>query len=201
MRKLLLFITATFITLTANAQWNFGLKGGVSLSDMSFNNELLSSNNRTGFFIGPTMKYTPLIMGFGFDASVFYDEHNVNVDYSGYDILTLRQKQIALPVNLTFSIGIGTFASVFVSAGPQVGFNISNENDPSLVEKNLEWRWKTSNLSANFGGGVIVLNHFQLSANYNLGLGKTGEFEIDKLSEAKANDKLHSWQIALAYYF
>ena len=50
------------------------------------------------------------------------------------------------------------------------------------------------------------MSHLQVSANYNIALGKTGEVDVNSafkqtwdtaIGEAKAS----SWQIALAYYF
>ena len=41
---------------TAEAQLSYGVKGGLNLTSMKLNNELLKASNRTGFFVGPTVR-------------------------------------------------------------------------------------------------------------------------------------------------
>lgn len=66
----------------ADAQIQFGVKGGVNLSSFSFSNDadMLDSKNRTGFFIGPTVNFTLPVVGLGVDASVLYDQREAKVD-------------------------------------------------------------------------------------------------------------------------
>lgn len=64
---------------------------------------------------------------------------------------------------------------------------------------------KSSNVSANIGIGA-TLSKLQITANYNIALGKTGEVDLKSGAESAWNTvvgkaKANSWQIALAYYF
>lgn len=72
MRKLftlVVLIAATLVTLPAQAQFKFGLKGGLNVTNMSFSKDVVDVSNRAGFFIGPTAKFTVPIVGLGFDIS------------------------------------------------------------------------------------------------------------------------------------
>ena len=68
---------------------------------------------------------------------------------------------------------------------------------------------KSSNLSANVGLGAFLINHLQVSINYNFALGKTGEIQsavdavsgITNAATGKTKVKNNAWQIAVAYYF
>ena len=65
----LLVAAALMIGITAKAQVKFGVKGGVNVTSMSFNNSVFDASNRTGFFIGPTVKIQLPLVGLGIDAS------------------------------------------------------------------------------------------------------------------------------------
>ena len=72
----------------------------------------------------------------------------------------------------------------------------------------VEWTYKSSNISGNAGLGVTLFNHLQVSFNYNLAFGKSGEFKVKDENGAKfgyngvkSDAKMNTWQIALAYYF
>ena len=70
-----------------------------------------------------------------------------------------------------------------------------------------EWRLKSSTFSVNVGVGAMLLSHLQLSANYNIACGKTGDMTVSKaLGETgqnlfSKNGRTNAWQIGLAYYF
>ena len=68
MRKLftlVVLVAATLVTIPAQAQFKFGLKGGLNLTDMSFSVDDVDVSNHAGFFIGPTAKFTLPIVGLG----------------------------------------------------------------------------------------------------------------------------------------
>ena len=75
----LLVAAALMIGITAKAQVKFGVKGGVNVTSMSFNNSVFDASNRTGFFIGPTVKIQLPLVGLGIDASALYDQREAKV--------------------------------------------------------------------------------------------------------------------------
>lgn len=60
---LIVLVAATYFAVPANAQLKFGIKGGLNITDMSLSNDVFETSNRTGFFIGPTIKFTLPIVG------------------------------------------------------------------------------------------------------------------------------------------
>ena len=194
---------------TASAQVQFGLKGGVNVKRMSLDKEVFEASNRAGFYVGPTVKFTLPIVGLGIDASALYDQREAKVAIDGVqEVLnteqTIKHRQIAVPINLRYGFGLGQAASVFLFAGPQFGFNIGDK-EQSLWHDAAEWKLKTSNFSVNVGLGAMLLNHLQLTANYNIACGNTGEINtsIDAIQQVVkgAKGKSNSWQIGLAYFF
>jgi opacity protein-like surface antigen len=198
MKKILtiaVLFAALMTTVPAKAEVKFGLKGGLNLTSMSLDANAISKSNQAGFFIGPTFKFTIPIVGLGFDASALYDQRKAEVDNT-----SVKQQSIQIPINLRYGIGLGSTASIYFFAGPQFGFNVGDKDIKTDVGN---WTFKSSNISANVGLGLMLLGHLQVSANYNFGLGKTGELEQNIPGAIKSIDdgKLNAWQIGVAYFF
>ena len=201
--------TMLFSTSSAQAQVKFGLKGGLNVTNMSLNSEVFDADNQTGFFIGPTVKFTLPIVGLGIDASALYDQRDakITVEDNGASVESkIKNQSINIPINLRYGVGLGSTASVYLFAGPQFGFNVGDKNQ-SLFHDMGEWRLKSSTFSVNVGLGAMLLSHLQISANYNIACGKTGETTVSSAlgelaqSAAKKRGRANAWQIGLAYYF
>ena len=201
--------TMLFSTSSAQAQVKFGLKGGLNVTNMSLNSEVFDADNQTGFFIGPTVKFTLPIVGLGIDASALYDQRDakITVEDNGASVESkIKNQSINIPINLRYGVGLGSTASVYLFAGPQFGFNVGDKNQ-SIFKDIGEWRLKSSTFSVNVGLGAMLLSHLQISANYNIACGKTGETTVSSAlgelaqSAAKKRGRANAWQIGLAYYF
>ncbi|MBR1468765.1 MAG: PorT family protein [Prevotella sp.] len=194
-------------TLSASAQLQFGLKGGLDLTKMSTSGEGGLFKNRAGWFVGPSLKYVSF-MGLGFDISALYNQRETQLDVYFEDneqLKPMKTKQIIVPLNLRYDLGLGGLATIFGYAGPQVAFRIGDgvQSLGDLKDTVGDWRLKSSNFSVNVGLGV-TLDKLQLSANYNIGLGNTGEVTLRDATDAVYGifkGKYNAWQINLAYYF
>lgn len=81
MKKLfstLMVIACLALAIPAQAQIKFGVKGGLNVSKLHFSEETFKSDNRTGFFIGPTAEFTLPLLGLGIDASALYNQFGVD---------------------------------------------------------------------------------------------------------------------------
>lgn len=192
------------LSVPVQAQVQFGVKGGLNVGSMSLNNDLLKASNRTGYYFGPTVKFTLPVVGIGIDAAALYDQRETKLsndklkETSSFE-KTVKQQQIVVPINLRYNIGLSKMAALLFYAGPQFGFNVGDKNQ-SIDGKRIDWHFKNSNLSINAGAGVMLLNHLQVSVNYNIACGKTGEATVDNAIDAiKARN--HAWQVGAAYYF
>lgn len=201
-------LLAMIVTMTAannaSAQIKFGLKGGVNVTDMSLSSNVFDASNRTGFFVGPTIKVQLPLVGLGIDASALYDQREAKIKVGNTTTKeTLRSQAINIPINLRYGWGLSSMANIFLFAGPQFGFNVGDK-DQKITESST-WSVKNSNFSLNFGAGVTLLSHLQLTANYNVVCGKTSDATITEGLEQPTNKEVRSranaWQIALAYYF
>lgn len=201
-------LLAMIVTMTAannaSAQIKFGLKGGVNVTDMSLSSSVFDASNRTGFFVGPTIKVQLPLVGLGIDASALYDQREAKIKVGNTTTKeTLRSQAINVPINLRYGWGLSSLANIFLFAGPQFGFNVGDK-DQKITESST-WSVKNSNFSLNFGAGVTLLSHLQLTANYNVVCGKTSDATItegiEQLTNKEVRSRANAWQIALAYYF
>lgn len=197
---LIVLVAATCFAMPASAQLKFGVKGGLNITDMSLSSDVFETSNRTGFFIGPTVKFTLPIVGLGIDASALYDQRESELTNADNEVTKIKQQAINIPINLRYDIGLGSLAAVYLAAGPQFGFNVGDKNQ-TLFDDVADWKLNSSNFSVNVGAGVMLLSHLQVGANYNIVCGKTGKITYLDGVESALRGRSNSWQISMAYYF
>lgn len=202
----LIMVLAMVAVLPVGAQVKFGVKAGVNLSQMSMDKDVFNTSNRAGFFMGPTLKVGLPVLGLGLDMSALYNRQEAKVEVVNHKFNTvLKQQQLIVPVNVKYGIGVGSIANVFVFAGPQIAFNIGDKvkRISEIQDQAAQWTLQSSNFSVNAGLGMTVATHFQVTANYNVGVGKTGDITWKGVKESVENHKTqaNSWRVGVAYFF
>ena len=198
MKKLFaVVLMAVAFAMPSKAQFSWGIQAGLNMSNVSVkdaaDNVGGAIESRTGFFVGPTVKFSLPIVGLGIDASALYDQREGKTGDE-----TVKAQSIQIPINLRYGIGLGSVAEVFAFAGPQFGFKLSGDKNYGVAD----WTLKSSTFSANIGIGATVLSKLQAKLNYNIALGTTGEFEsVNKTIQQVADAKFNAWQVSLAYFF
>ena len=74
MLVLAFIVSAT--TFTADAQFRFGPKVGLTVNDMHFNKSVLDADNRTGWTAGVMGEFTIPVIGISADLSAMYVRRN-----------------------------------------------------------------------------------------------------------------------------
>ena len=187
---------------TAQAQFKFGLKGGLNVSSVRLNSSVFDGSNRAGFHVGPTLEFTLPLGWLGLEISALYDTYKVameGVDENGNltkPSSTLRYVDVPLNVNAGF--GLGSFATIFISTGPQIAFSLGDS-------KILDYKYdlKNSLFSWNAGLNVRLFKHYQVGYTYNVGIGNTAELSVKDVNPLKLSEKLKNstHKITLSYYF
>lgn len=204
MKKLFaVVLLAAAFAMPSKAQFSWGIQAGLNMSNVSVKEAVDNAGgaikSRTGFFVGPTVKFTLPIIGLGIDASALYDQREGKAGDE-----TIKSESLQIPVNVRYGFGLGSIAEVFAFAGPQFGFNLGGgESIKDSWGNAAEWTLKSSNLSANIGIGATILSKLQAKINYNIALGKTGEYEVtvNNVKETVSSAKFNAWQVSLAYFF
>ena len=191
----IVLMAAMLVAIPAKAGINFGIKGGYNITNFSFSGDVIAKDNQQGFFIGPSLKIGIPVLPIGFEIAALYDQRDAKLEGE-----KISQKSINIPINVRYELGLGDMAGIYVAAGPQFGFNIGDKKF-SFSNAN-DYKMKDSNLSLNLGAGIRLVSHLEIGFNYNIALGKTGEFnEVDGAKNLVGNGKANAWQISAAYYF
>ncbi len=196
-------VAAFVMAVPAQAQVQFGVKAGLNVNKVSLNDvgTTLDGENRTGFFAGITADFTLPMVGFGADVSVLYDNKVAGTSV-GDEEVNKTLHYIDIPINVKYTIGFSSLASVYVATGPQFAFNVGDRSW-ALSELNSDWELKKSEFSWNVGAGITVRSHIRLGYNYNIAVGKTAELKVSALGQDIVKGKLknNSHQISLTYLF
>lgn len=203
---LLAICTMWVLPASAQSKLRFGFEGGLNVTKASLSTDVFNSSNRMGFYIGPKVKFTLPIVGLGVDVAALYDHRESKLESATAGSETFKQENVIVPVDVRYTLGIGNTAGIYFAAGPQLGFNVGDESfswtDKASYERTFQF--KKSNFSFNLGGGII-LNHWEITARYNIPISKTADVEsVGNVAEGvkdKFNSKSNTWQIGLAYYF
>ena len=200
-RILSLVVLFSAITMTVQAQnVKFGVKGGLDIQNMKFDESVFASENKAGWFVGPTLQVSLPIGGLGVDIAGLYDQKETEVNGE-----TIKQKNILVPVNARLKLGLGSSAGIYVAAGPQFSFNIGDD-EFKWKKDNVEntFQLKKSSFSVNLGAGIYFSSHLEIGFAYNIAMGSTADASWGAATDAvfkKDDTKPKSWQISAAYYF
>ena len=195
-KKIIAFLCAVAflaVAIPAQAQLRFGVKGGLNITSVHFDSDLLKSDNVTGFHIGPMIEATMPLLGFGFDAALLYSQKGMESSSSGVKT-TMKTSYIDVPVNLKWKFGL-PIVKAYLAAGPYASFRVGGDKIWNVLSDQLET--KSFGAGLNFGAGVEVFNHLQVGFNYELGL--TDNFSAEKLD--LSSNKNRGWTISAAFLF
>lgn len=189
-----------------------GPKVGLNVNKFSMDKSTISGDNRCGFTAGVDAQFTVPLLGVGADVSVMYtrrnNENKIPVMENGsvvsYDTEKAHYDYISVPVHLMYKLdlpAINKIIAPYVVTGPDFAFRVSK----GIVD---DFKAKKCNVGWDFGLGVELIKHLQVSATYTLGMnnavkyakivGVPGAADYQK-TEIKGNT--NGWTITAAWMF
>ncbi|MDR1200815.1 MAG: PorT family protein [Tannerellaceae bacterium] len=209
MKKILGIVLVSLMTLIivpVNAQINFGIKGGVNISSVHFNNDIVSSDNITGFNIGPMIEIMVPYVGVGVDAAILYSQKGMadakmkDTNKRGENLTT---DYIDIPVNFKWKFGLPVIKG-YLAAGPYASFKVGGDKIweiPGAISS--EFKTKSFAAGLNFGLGAEVFKHLQVGFNYEWGLTNnySGVDIYSSLGDQRIEGKHRGWTISAAILF
>ncbi len=186
-------VWATAFTLSVQAQsLNIGLTGGVSFDKVSFQKENFNTQSEMGWFVGPKVQ-VGLIGGLGADVSALYNQRKISLKENGK---SENFQSIEFPINVRYSIGLGSLASIYFATGPQFGLNIGSK-EWKIKDFSHSYKTHAWSKSWNIGAGIRLMSHLEAGVTYN--------FALDNFANSKSSDdydfKVNSLQAKICYYF
>ena len=214
--SLAVIVAALTFALPSQAQVKFGIKAGLNVNNFSVKNlPVMDKKNRNGFFAGVTADVTIPLAGLGADVSLLYDNRCIGLGGTDLEIdeddiieagdyVTTHKTfhYISLPINVKYTFGLSSLASVYLATGPQFSWNVGDRHW-TMGDIDEGWELKSSQFSWNVGCGATVLSHVRVGYNYNIALGNTAEMTVWGVGKDAIKGKLknNTHQISLTYLF
>ena len=182
--SVLMVAVALMMAAPAQAQFKFGVKGGMDFTKLDLNAQSVkdATDNSTGFFVGPMAEFTLPLVGLGVDGAVMFAQRGKN---------DMKQQGIEVPLNLKYTIGLGSMAGIYFAAGPDFFFNFKDIDVQGMEAKKTQ-------VAVNLGVGLKLLRKLQLGVNYQIPMGDSFEWK-DASNVVTAKNK--TWQASLAFIF
>lgn len=202
MRKLTLIFAVVLLSLCsampAAAQFRFGIKAGVNVSNLHFDKSTFDSDNRAGFTGGVMAEFTVPLIGVGADLSAMYVRRDAKF-MENNNITKNNRDYIEIPLNLKYKLSLPAISHIiapFVTTGPSISFLTSRQAVSDVWKnKKASWAW-------NFGFGVQLVKKLQIAASYGIGLDKAMEFTGNsELVNSGIESKNRYWTVTAAYLF
>ncbi len=188
----------------AAGPFRFGIKAGVAINDLKFNEDAFNANNRTGFTGGLTAQFVVPLTGIGCDISAMYTHRSNRISVNSTDAngtsassMNVNRDYLEIPVNFRWEIniiGINKIVAPFITTGPDFSFLMSKQN------VNDAWKEKKFDLAWNFGFGLQFVQKVQIAASYGLGLTKSASGDAS-LYGTGIDSKNRFWTVTAAYLF
>lgn len=190
-------------TASAGSPLRFGIKAGVNINELKFNEDAFSAANRSGFTGGVTLQFVAPIINIGVDASAMYTHRTNRIYFTDENAvekgITNNADYIEIPINFRWNIGlpvVGKFITPYLFTGPDFSFLMSNKN-----VKNA-WNNKTFDLGWNFGLGLRFIDHLEIGASYGLGITNSASGSNAALYGDNITDgKNRFWTVTAAWLF
>lgn len=211
MKKYMFILCTLFLAVTVKAQTEkikLGVKAGLNISNLTYDENELDSSNKTGFTAG-FMVEIPMANKFSLQPELLYSQQGTKTSFSDDEVTnsnykgTIKLNYINIPVMLKYYVIEG----LSIQAGPQIGILLkanNNYQDNFLGYENHE-SFNLKNYSSgidtslNFGLGYQFKDKFYADIRYNISYSNVFK-EGDKNHFINNDMKNRVFQITIGYF-
>lgn len=193
MKKTILLLIL-LVSTAASAQVRLGVRGGITVGELRFDRDVISSDNRVGYTGGLLLDFNIPAIGLGAEVSAMYT-HRDNRLSDDYHVF--KRHYIDIPVLVRYRLSLPSVERVvapFVFTGPSFSVLFSDEG-PSNYDNSKTY------LSWDVGGGVDLLRHVRLSASYGIGISKAMSYINRDYTGEYVHGKDKYWTLSAAWLF
>ena len=192
---LLVMLVAVFGMGMAQAQFRFGVKAGLNLNSLHFNNvaKNFESDNSCGYTLGVMTEFQVPLIGLCFDLSAMYTRMNSEVEQIDDDS-NIGKNFLEIPLNIKYKFGLPVVGNVFTPylfTGPSFAIKLDKNSIDALKTKTCQVAW-------NVGLGFEIIKHLQISGSYGFGMNNIADHWVNT---EKIKVKNNYWTVTAAYLF
>lgn len=212
MKKTMLILCTLFMGVTIMAQnqkVKLGIKAGLNISSLTFDESELNSSSKTGFTAG-LMVDVPIAKNFSLQSELLYSQQGAKTSFFDQDVTnsnykgTIELNYLNIPLMLKYYVIKG----LSVQAGPQIGLLLKANNkyqDNFLGYENQESfnlkKYSSGvDTSVNFGLGYQFKDKFYTDVRYNLSYSNVFK-DGDANYFINHDMKNRVFQISVGYFF
>lgn len=166
MKRILFSVLLVASTAAFGQKFQIGVKGGVNLSNYSGTN--FETNTLVGFHVGGflNLKFGEV---FSIQPEALFSTQGAQYKNAGAES-NLKVSYLTVPVMAKLNFG-----SVYLEAGPQVGFKTGES--ANVPNQSINTFAKSLDLSVGAGLGYHSKSGFGIGARYMAGVSKVGDFD------------------------
>ena len=200
-RYALIIVSLIVITATANAGLRFGVKAGLNVDALHFNQKTFDSDNKCGWTAGVMGEFMVPGIGIGVDLSAMYTRMNNSINDVYYidenaetQRINIGKNFIEIPLNLKYRLSLPVIEKIikpYVFTGPTFAFKLDKDTFKDMKTKTCQVAW-------NVGLGVELINHLQVGASYGFGMNNIAKNWLDAKNLKVKNNY---WTVTAAWLF
>lgn len=203
LKRIIVALIAMSICFAADAGLRFGVKAGINVDNLHFNNKLFDADNRCGFTGGVMTEFMIPVVNIGFDLSLMYTRMNgrdyvVTENSNGVlntEEISAGKNFIELPLNVKYKLSLPVLESVvkpYIYTGPSFAFKL----DKNTLDY---WKTKTCQVAWNIGIGFEFFKHLQVQGSYGFGINNVAKYAAIETQKLKL--KNNYWTITAGWVF
>jgi hypothetical protein len=158
---ILISLLTACLTGITNAQFHFGLKGGVNFDRFNYKAQDLKLSNSTGWQAGVLMQFKVPLVGIGIQPELLYTVKKTDISGESNKI-----NYFEVPLNVRWSFNL-LLMRPYLSAGPYFSY-ATNFKGNTFKEKVERFDW-----GIGVGGGIEIWK-LQIGLRYGWGLQNIG---------------------------
>jgi hypothetical protein len=204
-KSLAIVLLLAIVSISAQAQVKFGPRIGANFSTMTLKYSGLSIDPNSLVGINGGVQAEISLGSFAIQPAFLFAMKGSKYDISSADVsMKIAPSYIEVPVNIVYKIGAGPL-HVLLLAGPYVSYGIGGKykytSGSESYEESIKFGsgddddMKPLDAGINLGGGVEI-SHFQVQAQYGLGL-----INLAPTTENDAEQKNRVFSLSLIYLF
>jgi len=175
MKKMKLAAVVVMLTMVTavSAQVNLGIKGGVNMSNLVYDDEVDDQNPKIGFNVGLALDYE-FMPGSAIQTGLFFTTKGFKAENTSLDAeYTENLMYLQLPVHYAYKLDVTPGTRLVFHAGPYVAYGVGGSR--KVDAGNLSGEWDVDDI---FGDEARQYDAFD--AGLGLGVGaEFGSFLLD----------------------